>query len=275
MQTGLIQRQYDEVIAPHYDLDPHSVIGNSLDKAVAQVRQELETEPEESSLRVLDLGIGTGRFIEMLRAKAGRAVQPCGLDVSEKMIDIARARIPDLDARVGDAANLDDFFEPGSFDLVATHFVTGFVPLDVLVGKVRDKLAAGGYWSFAGGTKAGFPVILREVNGRFLRWLFGGRTVDVGDYVCNPADGEELVRALEEFGFAVRKRETFRPALRFERFEDFMDFAYRGGWLTPFIEGLGVHKAGVLVRVLLNAFYFPVEDHHNIEIVLAQKVDEP
>jgi hypothetical protein len=50
-----------------------------------------------------------------------------------------------------------------------------------------------------------------------------------------------------------------------------MDFAYYAGWLTPFIQALGLHRARALVRAILNAFFFPVQDHHSIEIVLAQK----
>ena len=37
-----------------------------------------------------------------------------------------------------------------------------------------------------------------------------------------------------------------------------MEFAYRGGWLTPLIESLGLHKAGVVKRWLLNRLVFPV-----------------
>ena len=39
MQTAAIQRQYDEIIASHYDFDPQSVIGDALDRAVAHVEQ--------------------------------------------------------------------------------------------------------------------------------------------------------------------------------------------------------------------------------------------
>ena len=91
------------------------------------------------------------------------------------------------------------------------------------------------------------------------------------DLVCNPANREEVVRVLESFGFVIREIETFEPALNFRNFDEFMDFAYRGGWLTPFIDRLGLQNAGVLTRALLNRFFFPVEDHHNIEIVLAQE----
>ena len=42
MNTQLIQRQYDEVIARHYDLDPQSVLGSSLNQAASQLcKQDL------------------------------------------------------------------------------------------------------------------------------------------------------------------------------------------------------------------------------------------
>jgi SAM-dependent methyltransferase len=271
MQTAVIQRQYDEVIASRYDQDPKSVIGDSLDRAIAQLRQQHLLDAGGPPLRVLDLGVGTGRFLQKLRAHAGRAVQPSGLDLSNRMIDIARARVPDLAAVVENAADFDAHFPDESFDLIATHFITGFVPMAVLAPKIGGRLAAGGYWSFVGGTKAGFPALQRRANSKALNWLFGGKALPVDDLVCNPADGEEVVRTLQANGFTVRQTESFTPGLHFADLNGFLEFAYWGGWLTPFVEELGLHKAPPLLRVLLNLFVFPVNDHHAIEIVLAQK----
>ena len=39
MQIELIQRHYDEVIAPHYDLDPQSVLRDSIARALEQIVQ--------------------------------------------------------------------------------------------------------------------------------------------------------------------------------------------------------------------------------------------
>jgi hypothetical protein len=50
-----------------------------------------------------------------------------------------------------------------------------------------------------------------------------------------------------------------------------MEFAYYGGWLTPFLEALDLHKAGWMIRTLLNTYYFPAKDHHKIVIALARK----
>ena len=64
---------------------------------------------------------------------------------------------------------------------------------------------------------------------------------------------------------------TFEPELNFKDFDEFFDFAYRGGWLTPIIEALGLHRPNRVLRVMLNAWLFPVRDHHSIVIALGRK----
>jgi SAM-dependent methyltransferase len=275
MQTHAIRRQYDEVIAPHYDSDPQAAIGDSLDRAVAQLRDQPEVTTPAVPLRVLDLGMGTGRFLTKLAARVNRPLRPTGLDLSEKMVALARRRVPGLVAVVDDARNLDAHFAPGSFDLVCTHFVTGYVPVAVLAPKVWDKLAPGGLWSFVGGTQAGFPVLHRVTRSALVRLLFGARGLDVGGLVASPADRADLGRTLAAHGFGTRAAETFAPEFHFADFEEFLEVCYRGGWLTPFIESWGVHRSGRLARWLLNRFVFPLRDHHVIEVMLVEKIGLP
>jgi SAM-dependent methyltransferase len=274
MQTTVIQRQYDEIIASGYDLDPHGVIGDSLDRAIGQIQAHVTARGNEG-LSVLDLGVGTGRFLEKLRGGTGLKIRPFGLDISRAMVEVARARIPDLQATIDDAANLDEHFGGRVFDLACTHFITGFVPLGLLAPKVADKLKPGGWWSFVGGTREGFPVLQRKARSKVIRWLFGVKGFDVGQFVCNPADQDEVVAGLERNGFVVRACETFCPCFSFKDLNEFLEFAYYGGWLTPFVERLGLHKAAPLVRAMMNGLVFPVRDHHSIVIVLAQKMLGP
>jgi SAM-dependent methyltransferase len=274
MHTELIKQHYDEVIAPHYDLDPQSVIHDSLVKAIAQLRpyfEELRDSASDPAFDLLDIGMGTGLFLEKLRANCSVRIQPFGIDLSEKMIDIARTRIPDLVAEVGDAANLDEHFPSESFEVIATHYITGFVPLKVLGPSILKRLQPGGVWSLVGGTKAGFPALREKAQAKSLRWLFGGRSIQVDDLVCNPADLPDALRTLRECGFEIVRSESFTPQLRFSDLNEFLEFAYWGGWLTPFVESLGLHKARRVVRALLNKLVFPIEDHHSIAIVLARK----
>jgi SAM-dependent methyltransferase len=271
MQTETIQRQYDEIIASHYDSDPQSVIGDSLDRAVQQIEQ-LETEDgKREVLRILDLGLGTGRFLEKVRAYAADRILPYGLDISQKMIDIACARIPDLSPAVGDATNLEAHFPELSFDLMATHFITGFVPIDVLAPKIAAKLEKGGLWSFVGGTKAGFPALQTKVQGKLTRLLLRTKSLEIDDIVYNPADESEVVETLDRHGFVVRACEVFCPRLYFKNLDEFLEFAYYGGWLTPIVERFGLHRARPPVQAIWNGLFFPVHDHHRVVIALAQK----
>jgi ubiquinone/menaquinone biosynthesis C-methylase UbiE len=107
MTTDTIQRQYDEVIASHYDLDPQSVTGNTLDRAAEQIRKQQLLGDGSARLRVYDVGMGTGMFLTRLRALTEDQIQPFGLDLSQKMIDCAYQKIPDLIGAVDTAANLD------------------------------------------------------------------------------------------------------------------------------------------------------------------------
>ncbi|WCO65856.1 class I SAM-dependent methyltransferase [Iamia majanohamensis] len=54
---------------------------------------------------VLDLGVGTGRTVGELRARAGTYV---GIDLAPRMVEVARRRHPEADLRVGDATELPD-----------------------------------------------------------------------------------------------------------------------------------------------------------------------
>jgi SAM-dependent methyltransferase len=271
MQTETIQRQYDEIIASHYDSDPQSVIGDSLDRAVLQIKQVELEDGKRAVLRVLDLGLGTGRFLEKLQEETAEPMEPYGLDLSQKMLDIACSRIPNLSAAVGDARNLETHFPGVPFDLVATHFITGFVAMDVLAPKIAGKLKTGGLWSVVGGTKAGFPALQEKVQGKLAKLMFGIKSLDIDEVVCNPADECEVIESFEQNGFTVRACEVFCPPLDFSNFDEFLEFAYYGGWLTPFVERLGLHQARPALRAIYNGLFFPVRDHHRVVIALGQK----
>ena len=188
--------------------------------------------------------MGTGLFLGKLKDVAGDQIVPFGLDLAENMVENARRRIPDLDAVVGDAAELDAHFPGQQFDCICTHFVTGYVPMRVLAPKIASRLKPGGYWSLVGGTKAAYPALQAKGDSQLLRWLSGAGSRTMDDTVLNPANLQEVVDTMDAHGFEVCHGETFEPALEFKDFDQFMEFGYRGGWLTPLIESMGLHKAG-------------------------------
>jgi SAM-dependent methyltransferase len=270
MSTTTVHHAYNNVVAPHYDLDPQGVIGRSLDRGLAHIKDEgvLDADGE---LHVLDVGMGTGLFLEKLKGLAGDRLMPFGIDLAENMLEVARRRIPGLDARAGDASDLEAHFPDRQFDAICTHFVTGFVGMRLLAPQIARRLRPGGYWSLIGGTKAAYPALQAKGNSKLLRWLSGAGSRTMDDTVLNPADLPEVAATMDAHGLEVRRSETFEPTLTFEDFDAFMEFGYRGGWLTPLIESMGLHHAGPLKRWVLNRLAFPVRDTHNIVIALGRK----
>ncbi len=270
MSTTTVQRAYNDVVATHYDLDPQGVIGRSLDLGIGQMREEGLLDGD-APLDILDLGMGTGLFLAKLKAMAGDRVNPFGIDLAENMLEVARNRIPDLKAVVGDAGDLDAHFAGQEFDCICTHFVTGFVSMKRLAPQIARRLRPGGYWSLVGGTRAAYPALQAKGDSKLLRWLTGAGSRQMDDTVLNPADVREVAATMDAHGLDVIHGETFEPTLIFKDFDGFMEFGHRGGWLTPLIEEMGLHKAGPLTRWLLNRLAFPVEDRHNIVVVLGRK----
>ncbi len=118
----------------------------------------LDAAPEWPALRtllpplggraVLDLGCGYGWVCRWARAQG--AARVVGIDLSERMLERARAETADPGVLYM-RADLDDFTPPaGPFDLVysslAFHYVAG---LPRLLGLVHDALAAGGALVFS------------------------------------------------------------------------------------------------------------------------------
>jgi SAM-dependent methyltransferase len=269
MSTAEVRHAYNDIVATHYDLDPQGVIGRSLDRGIAQMGEEgLLDAPE---LSVLDIGMGTGLFLEKVRRASGGRLAPFGIDLAENMLEVARRRLPGLEAVAGDASNLATYFPGREFDCIGTHFVTGYVSMRVLAPQIASKLRPGGYWSLVGGTKAAYPALQAKGRSRFLRRLTGAGSRRVDETVLNPADEREVAEVMGAHGLDVVRSEKFQPPLTFEDFDAFMEFAYQGGWLTPLIESMGLHRAGPVKRWAFNRLVFPLRDSHNIVVVLGRK----
>lgn len=89
---------------------------------------------------LLDIGTGTGRMLELLAPRCGRAV---GIDASREMLAIARAKLDAADisnavVRQGDAFHLP--VERGGFDLVLIHQVLHY--LDDPAAAIAEAAAA-------------------------------------------------------------------------------------------------------------------------------------
>src|SRR5262245_22868334 len=78
-----------------------------------------ELAGDVSGLAVLDAGCGTGYLSRKLR---DRGAVVTGVDLAGRMIEIARARYPDIDFRIDSCTELASC-QDGTFDLVVSNYV--------------------------------------------------------------------------------------------------------------------------------------------------------
>ncbi|HJZ78196.1 MAG TPA: ubiquinone/menaquinone biosynthesis methyltransferase [Vicinamibacterales bacterium] len=105
-------------------------------------RRLVDLASPRSGARALDLATGTGDIAFALAARGARVT---GLDITHRMIELARAKRERRNATfvVGDMLALP--FPAASFDIVTTGYGLRNVPrLDVAIDEIRRVLAPGG-----------------------------------------------------------------------------------------------------------------------------------
>jgi SAM-dependent methyltransferase len=117
----------------------------SEDQQVPTYEEALRRVGLERGQRVLDIGCGVGTFLRLVSDRGG---VPFGIDASEKLIELARGRLPGADLRVGEMEDLP--YDDGSFDLV-TGF-NSFFFADDMVAALREAGRV---------AKPGAPVVIQ------------------------------------------------------------------------------------------------------------------
>jgi SAM-dependent methyltransferase len=104
--------------------------------------------PDMKGFRVLDLGCGFGWFCRWARDAGAAAVK--GVDVSEKMLERARADTSDSNIAY-ERADLETFgIDRGTFDLVYSSLTFHYIEnLRALVDRIHRGLAPGGHFVFS------------------------------------------------------------------------------------------------------------------------------
>lgn len=105
------------------------------------------TAAEQPYRRVLDLGTGTGRMLQLLAADPARVDRAVGLDTSHSMLAVARANLEraglrHIDLRQGDVYSPP--FDRGEFDLVVLHQVLHFLDDPARAVREAARLVAPG-----------------------------------------------------------------------------------------------------------------------------------
>jgi ubiquinone/menaquinone biosynthesis C-methylase UbiE len=181
----------------------------ALDARVPAVAAVVEARPA----RVLEVGCGWGELAEWLARDT--AAQVVAVDLSERMVELARAR--GVDAQVGDVQELP--FADGSFDVAVAAWMLYHVPdLDRSISELARVLRPGG-------------ILVAVTNSRYhlleLRELVGSGPSTLS---FNRENGEELLGR----HFARMRREDVNGRLEFASRGEVEEYVRASISMSPF-----------------------------------------
>ena len=132
-----------DLIAPHYWWIERLGMGRTLERRRCWFLPEIET-----SRRALVLGDGDGRFLNAL-LRRNPAVRADYVDLSRRMLDLARHKAGSARVTYRQADALDLEWPRDKYDLIATHFFFdcfGARDLEILIGRVAGAAKPGARW---------------------------------------------------------------------------------------------------------------------------------
>lgn len=163
--------------------------------------------------KVLDLGCGTGIYTKILKRK-GANVQ--GIDISPKMIEIAKQYVKDVDFKVGSAYKLP--YKTGTFDIVLASLVVHyFGNLGQAFREVRRVLKKNGVFIFSSDNPV--TAATHRMRGRPRKYrVFGNYFKEGKFYKRWPRIGIRIV--YQHFTFQTLIRTIVRNGFTIEDFVD-------------------------------------------------------
>ncbi|MFE2580665.1 class I SAM-dependent methyltransferase [Streptomyces sp. NPDC059378] len=191
-----VRESYDTVAADYAQLAKNPAELDPLSRAMlaafAEVVQAAERGP------VADLGCGPGKVTAHL---AGLGVRPFGVDLSPKMIELARQAYPSLNFTVGSmtALAIPDNELGGILAYYSTHHTPPEL-LPVVLAEFHRTLAPGGHLMMAG--YVGDDVHLRPTQ------AYGGHPVSFESHLQPP---DRITALLDQAGLVVTSQLLQEP----------------------------------------------------------------
>jgi SAM-dependent methyltransferase len=156
-------------------------------------------EQSPGARTLLDVACGTGAHLECLR----RWYEVEGIDLSPEMLEVARARLPDVPLHVADMRSLDlgRQFDAVTCLFSAIGYVTELSEMRSTIGRLADHLAPGGVLIVDGWVRPedwgddyrGGPDVASDKETMVVRLTFSRRTGSITEmdlhHLIRDADG--------------------------------------------------------------------------------------
>lgn len=181
--------------------------------------------------KILDLGCGTGKQIQLFSPVFPAAAHFYGIDLAEESLQQLRAQYrsaPALDLIAGSFDQLDQFteLEAGSFDLIYGSYALYYTQdLSALIPQIKRLLKPGGiFWVIAPyfGTNREFLDIIRPIHEvePFMDYVFDEFHADV-------------VEHCQQNGFSRLKPSLLRNTISFPDVSSFMTYLKNSLFYRP------------------------------------------
>ena len=162
------------------------------------------------NMKILDICCGTGDITEIL-SSTNYKLDVCGIDFSDEMISLARAKFPNLNFKLGDATNLE--IGDCSIDVITMGF--GLRNIKDRQSAIKESyrvLKTGGQFLHLDfGYKNIFSKIFNLIAIIGIKLLYG-KTLPY-EYLIQSKkefpEPEELIKEFEREGFKLNKKKDF------------------------------------------------------------------
>lgn len=280
MRVMTLQALYDNA-ADHYGLaNRFGAISMSHDIALEQILKARLGNLQLRSgkgFKILDLGVGDGRFLERLRQQIPNA-ECTGFDISPEMLKQAQKRL-NLTGIVASAAKAEHYLPLHSQDLVLAHFINAYIPIDTLFHQAHLMTKVNGHFSYISTTYDAFPHCQEFLanfisENTFIGSVLGHYYKSVVKNTTVAPNLEALKEKLQAHKFIIAEHRRLEIDIVFQSAQDVAHFGVEGSWFLnaldyPLVpQKLLVSKLTKLIEKIVT---FPFHDKHVIDIILAKK----
>lgn len=252
---------YDTHIADSYDAEPFGLLTGGRSLALAQLQQQLAGRAFDVAPVVVDLALGTGEsLLETGALLPGARLH--GIDISSRMIDVARQKMPGVHAIHDDAARVAHHFDAGSVDVALMHFLTTYIDARRVIADVAATLKPGGMLSLVSTTWESFPA----VQGLALHVM---SAEELQQKNPAPADGDALAAMMREAGLEVVEQASFEKDICFDSAPGFALWGMQSGFFTHVLSTMPSGQLDTLSSSM--DAHFPLHDRYRAAALLARK----